>query len=121
MNKEDNNGRTPAHLHQSKKEQEALLKEQPYTDGMLFADFMEQWLEAHRPELKPTTYGSYAINVTRIIVPYFRAKGILLRELTAENINDFYTDELKRVKAMTVHKYHNVINTALKYAVEKTY
>ena len=108
-------------LNQARKEQITLLKEKPRITNLTFADFMEEWLEAVRRELKPTTFGGYQMNVQRSIVPYFREKGILLEELTADDIMDFYLEKLKSVKAMTVHKYHANISKALKYAVEKDY
>jgi integrase len=61
------------------------------------------------------------MNVQKAIAPYFRKKGILLAELTADDINDFYAHELKRIKATSVHKLHANISKALKYAVEKDY
>jgi site-specific recombinase XerD len=36
-------------------------------------------------------------------------------------VNDFYDEQLERVKAMTVTKYHANISKALKYAVKKNY
>ena len=107
--------------------EEALVQqekeEQPENQGedtkILFADFMEQWLDVIRPDIKLTTYGGYCMNVKSAIAPYFREKGIYLQDLTAPDINDFYADQLKRVKATSVHKYHANISKALKYAVEK--
>ena len=119
-----NKGRAESMLRKACKEQEIIVtldtgKRRP--EAMLFADFMEDWLEVIRSEVKLTTFGGYQMNVQKAIVPYFRKKGILLQQLTAEDINDFYTDQLKRVKAMTVHKFHANISKALKYAVEKDY
>jgi len=108
-------------LIKERRAQEKKLKCLPGIDELFFSDFMEQWLEAIRAEIKPTTFGGYQLNVQKAIVPYFKKKRILLYELTAEDINDFYTDQLKRVKAMTVHKYHANISKALKYAVERQY
>jgi integrase len=108
-------------LREARKEQQALLQSKPRMDNLYFADFMEIWLESMRRELKPTTFGSYQLNVQRVIVPYFRKKRILLKELTAYDIMDFYDEQLKRVKAMTVHKFHANISKALKYAVERDY
>ena len=103
------------------REQEAYLAGRPDTADLLFADFMEQWLSAVKPEIKLTTYGGYQLNVQKAIAPYFRKRGVMLRELTAADINDFYDDQLKRIKATSVHKYHANISKALKYAVEKGY
>ena len=112
-------------LRKVRKEHETLVNrteyDKPSPDEMLFADFMEEWLDVVRHEVKLTTFGGYQMNVQKAIVPYFRDKGIRLQELTAEDINKFYTEQLKRVKAMTVHKFHANISKALKYAVEKDY
>jgi len=116
-----NKGRAEDMLYKAKKEQEALLKDMPSSDGILFADFMEEWLIAIKPEIKLTTYGGYQMNVQKAIAPYFRKKGILLRELTANDINDFYIEQLKRIKATSVHKFHANISKAIKYAVQRDY
>jgi integrase len=113
-------------LSEAKKEHEALLRKMPRLDNLRFADFMEKWLEAVRRDTKkpirPTTFGGYQVNVQKIISPYFRKKGTLLIELTADDINDFYDDQLERgVKGMTVTKYHANISSALKYAVKEDY
>jgi integrase len=108
-------------LVEARKAQEEKLKNLPGVDKLLFSDFMEQWLEAIRPEIKPTTFGGYQLNVQKAIVPYFKKKRTLLCELSADDINEFYVEQLKRVKAMTIHKYHANISKALKYAVEKRY
>ena len=89
-------------------------------NGILFADFMEhQWLPAIKNEVKVTTYGGYNLNVTRTIAPYFRKHAIYLKKLTADDINAFYSEQLKQVKATSIHKYHANISKALKYALEK--
>ena len=113
-------------LSEAKKEHEALLKKMPRLDNLLFADFMEKWLDAVRRDTKkpirPTTFGGYQINVQKIIAPYFRKKGTLLIELTADDINEFYDDQLERgVTGMTVTKYHANISSAIKYAVKENY
>jgi integrase len=88
--------------------------------NLLFADFMEfHWLPVIKTEVKATTYGGYWLNVTKAIGPYFREKGILLKNLTANDINDFYTEKLQKLKATSVHKFHANIHKALKYAVGK--
>lgn len=88
--------------------------------NMLFADFMEhRWLPVIKTEIKLTTYGSYWLNVTSAIAPWFRERGILLKNLTADDINDYYIEQLQRIKATSVHKHHANIHKALKYAVER--
>ena len=118
-----NKKRAEEMLRVAKKDQEAFLNALPQQDKLLFADFMEQWLEVIRNDkkrpIKPTTFGGYQMNVQRSIVPYFREKGILLSELTAEDINKYYDHEHERVKASTVLKFHANIKSALKYALRQ--
>ena len=70
-------------LYEVKKEQEALLKNAPRLDNLLFADFMEKWLVAIRNDtkkpIKRTTFGGYQMNVQKTIAPYFRKKGTLVQ------------------------------------------
>ena len=85
---------------------------------MLFADFMELWLEVVRNSIEKTTFSSYTQMVKRKIVPYFRKTGVKLGELQARHIQSFYLYELKTVSASTVIHEHANIHKALKYAVK---
>mgnify|MGYP001632804771 FL=1 len=87
-------------------------------DDVLFADFMEQWLEIVKSTVSIPTYSSYVNAVKSIIAPYFRKKKILLRDLQAHDIQMFYQEQLQRVKASYVIHYHANIHKALKYAVK---
>ncbi len=110
----------------NKKRAEAFLQEQrrnfqeeePITEDILFADFMEQWLTVAKSAIAITTYASYSNMVKRVIAPYFRERHISLSELTAKHIQDFYLKELERVSASSVIHYHANIHKALKYAVK---
>ena len=87
-------------------------------DDILFADFMERWLDVVKGSITTVTYSSYANMVKVIIAPYFREKNITLKGLQAKDIQDFYQEQLNRVKASTVIHYHANIHKALKYAVK---
>jgi len=106
---------------------------EPDTDLMLFADLMEEWVEfaGKDPEnpIKRTTFGGYKNNIGIQIAPYFREKGTLLCDLTADDINEFYKTLMTRpskstgkpLKATSIHKYQTNINRALLYAIKKGY
>lgn len=83
---------------------------------MLFADYLEQWLDIVKVRVKIATYCCYQYMVVNIIGPYFKNKGFTLRGLEARHIQQFYSEQLKKVKPNTVIKYHAVIYQALKYA-----
>jgi integrase len=111
-------------LKETIKEQEVRVNSidgRPSPEDMLFVDLLEEWLDVIRSEVKLTTFGGYQMNVQKAIIPYFREKGTLLQALTADDIQAFYSEQLKRVKGMTVHKFHANISSALKYAEERDY
>lgn len=85
---------------------------------MMFSDYMLQWLEIVRTRIKPATYSSYCLMVKKTIAPYFAEKGIRLGELEPRHIQQFYSEQLKRVTANTVIHYHANIHSALKYAMK---
>ena len=89
-----------------------------YKDSLLFTDFLQQWLLVAKSTIRLTTYASYAGLMKSSILPYFAEKGYLLKNLTAKNLQDYYTIQLDRVSANTVIHYHAIIHRALKYAVK---
>ncbi len=68
-----------------------------------------------------STYASYRTSVEFGIIPYFeeRFPGLLLTELTAKQIQDYYGYEMgvRKVSANTVKHRHANIKNALKHAV----
>lgn len=111
----------------NKKKAELLLMEErkrynaePTMDSedLLFADYMEEWLEVAKSAIALITYSSYATMTKGKIAPHFREKKITLKGLQAKDIQDFYQEQLKRVKATTVIHYHAIIHKALKHAVK---
>ena len=83
---------------------------------ILFTDYMQQWLERVKPSIQLTTYSGYRDNVCSIIIPYFKPLELKLKDVTAQQIQDFYTEQLKRVKGTTVKSYHANIHKAFKDA-----
>ena len=112
----------------NKKKAEAILMEarrnfnpeepKVMNGDIMFADFMEQWLDIIKSSVAVPTFASYSTSVKRIIAPYFREKEIALKNLTAKDIQEFYLKELERVSASSVIHYHANIHKALKYAVK---
>ena len=111
----------------NKKKAEALLidarqnftpEEKQVESEMLFADYLEEWLEITKHSIQKITYSSYSNMSNGVIVPYFRQKAVSLIKLSAKDIQTFYAQELKRVKASTVIHYHAIIRRALQYAVK---
>jgi len=103
---------------------EEIPKEQ--IPNMLFADYLIKFVpltKERNKKIAETTYAGYLDNVKKPIAPYFREKGMTLKELTADDIQEFYKVQLKRkkpngeyIKENTVIHYHAIIRLALCYA-----
>ena len=81
---------------------------------ILFTDYMQQWLERVKPSIQLTTYSGYRDNVCSIIIPYFKPLELKLRDVTAQHIQDFYTEQMKRVSGKTVKRYTQIYTRHLK-------
>lgn len=55
---------------------------------ILFADYMEKWLDVIKGSVAVPTFSSYSTAIKKNIAPYFRKKGITLHELTANDIQE---------------------------------
>lgn len=99
------------------REQEAeLVANGNSARDILFTDYMKQWLEKMKLQIRPTTYSGYHDNIYGIIIPYFKPMKLKLREVTPKHIQDFYTKQRQRVKGTTVKSYHANIHKAFKDA-----
>jgi integrase len=112
----------------NKKKAEAMLADarvnfdapscEPKSGETLFSDYLMDWLEIAKPTIALTTYASYVTMAKGVIIPYFKERNATLQGLKPQDIQKFYSEQLKRVKASSVIHYHAVIHRALKYAVK---
>ena len=115
-------------VKENKKRAEAILMdarrnfnpEEPkvMNGDILFADYMEKWLDIIKNSVAVPTFASYSTTVKKIVAPYFCEKEVTLKNLTAKDIQEFYLSELDRVSPSSVIRYHANIHKALKYAVK---
>ncbi len=103
------------------REAEEALYKNIHPDARLeFTAYMEKWLKGVRATIATATYQSYNNMIKARIIPYFRPKGIELRNLTPQQIEDFYQVILEdHCTTNTVIHYHAVIRKALQNAVRK--
>lgn len=86
-------------------------------DSPLFGDYLKSWLEAAKPNLQLTTYGSYQKYINNI-APYFNERKIILNSLTPSDIRDYYA-YLTRDEGKSVHNClhrHTIMRRALEIA-----
>lgn len=105
-----NKKRAEAMLLEARKEFTAPT-ETDVSDEMLFSDYLKSWLEMMKHSLARITYANYRITMYASTIPYFAERQITLRELTAQDIQNYYQWEfdVRKVKANTViHKHANI-------------
>ena len=113
----------PVQGNKRRAEEMLLQARQQYADsressGLLFADYMLQWLEKMKPKVSPTTYHGYKYNIERGICPYFRERGIMLAKLRPADLERYYTHlQTQGLSANTEIHYHANIHKALRDAV----
>lgn len=98
----------------------AFTKERQHAlqNGLMFSNFMRDWLAQIRPTVAPTTFASYCRVVERSIIPYFEERQITLRALTTGDITNYYDWLLhKGLSPTSVLRHHANIHTALEKAV----
>lgn len=105
-----NKKKAEAFLTEQRKAFEIPTEDAPATPDELFADYLERWLQIARGTIAITTYSSYEGMLRTPILPWFREKGVTLKGLTARQIQDFYSAQMKRVKANTVIHYHALLH-----------
>ena len=113
----------PVQGNKRRAEELLLQTRQQYADsqessGLLFADYMLQWLEKMKPKVSPTTYRGSKYNIERGICPYFRQKNIFLRNLSPIDLEQYYAYlQNQGLSANTAIHHHANIHKALKDAV----
>lgn len=86
---------------------------------ILFSDYMKVWLDKVKPDVRPTTYTGYHYNIYNVIGPYFQKRRIYLQDITPDDIETFYQDQMQTKNPNTVIRYHANIRKALQYAFKK--
>lgn len=83
----------------NKRKAEALLEEiiktqeESYcsaTGGMMFTEYIKQWLVKKKPLIELSTWEGYQIYAERHIIPYFEPLNLSLRDVKPKHIQEYY-------------------------------
>ena len=87
---------------------------------MLFADFINKWMQDRASSIPPALYAGYAYFLSANIQPYFLTNRIKLIELTQNDLERFYCYEQEENGAgiKQLKLYHAIFTSALEYAIE---
>ncbi len=99
----------------SKAEQEKIRQSELTVDS-----YMEEWLENHKCNISLTTYNSYKLMLESRIAPYFKKLGTPLKDITGDEINDYYLYLRKDgLSGATAQRHHSLMHLAFKNAVKR--
>ncbi|MEH0979279.1 site-specific integrase [Bacillus mobilis] len=82
---------------------------------MRVREFFLQYLEARKINLRETTYYNYRKHINNHIIP--KLGNIPMQKLKGVDLEKFYGDLSETMKPVTVRSIHQIVRTALTYAV----
>ena len=84
-----------------------------------FCSYMNRWIDIHRLKIRRTTFAGYKAHIKRYINPFFSERKILLSNLTARDLEEFYQYQIDNgLSPNSVHRIHATIRASLNYAVK---
>ena len=98
-----------------------LEKEQVvYTAEIPFLEWLDEWLEQKRADLRINTYEGYLSYMKNHIRPFYKPLKLSLQKVTPMHIQRFYNLKIKEgLTANSVHKFSAILRGALRDAMEK--
>lgn len=84
------------------------------TREMLFSDYIVDWLENHKHNIRQSTYEGYKRTITKNIIPYFKEVKVTVEQVEPRHIKELYARLLEKgLSANTVKHCHANIRKAL--------
>jgi integrase len=88
--------------------------------GQSVDEYLAEWLESYKCNIAVTTYNSYKIIMDSNITPFFKELQIPLKDLSGDEINDFYNKlRNKGLSGATAQRHHSLMHLAFKHAVKR--
>lgn len=83
-------------------------------------EYMKEWLEDYKINISILTYDGYKKLIDNRITKYFYERKIKVKELTGDDLNQFYISLVKGgLKGATAQRHHSVMHRAFKQAVKR--
>ena len=86
-------------------------------------EYLNRWLRESVMNLPPETYGRYAYDLGRVVVPYFEKKRLSLKALSPRDLETFFRYERQQEEASVQQllDWHKELTDALQYAVDNNW
>lgn len=83
------------------------------------SEYLNRWIRESVMNLPPETYGRYAYDLGRVVVPYFEKKRLSLKALSPRDLETFFRYERQQEEASVQQllDWHKELADALQYAV----
>ena len=87
------------------------------------SEYLNRWLRESVMNLPPETYGRYAYDLGRVVVPYFEKKQLSLKALSPRDLETFFRYERQQEEASVQQllDWHKELTDALQYAVDNNW
>lgn len=83
-------------------------------------DYLDEWLEGHQHDIERETYHQYKRYIDGRIRKFFTPLNLTVKELTGDEINEFYTYLRNAgLAGSSCQRYHGVLHKAFKDAVKR--
>ncbi len=88
--------------------------------NMPLEDYLTEWLEQHKTNISNSTYSNYRRMVEGKMTPFFKPMHLKVKDVTGDEINDYYTSlRLSGLKGTTVQRHHAMLHRAFKQAIKR--
>ena len=88
--------------------------------GMRVEDYLDEWIKTYQQNVSKSTYSSYKMYVHTHMIPFFKPMNIKVKELTGDEINDYYAHlRTKGLKGTTCQRHHALLHLAFKSAMKR--
>lgn len=100
--------------------EEKVSKEANSLSDILFTDWLMQWLEQKKFEIRLNTWEAYELYLNKHILPFFLPLELRLQDVLPQHIQSFYNQKLQDgLNPNSIKKYNVVLNGALNEALKK--
>ncbi|MBR3668007.1 MAG: site-specific integrase, partial [Ruminococcus sp.] len=95
-------------------------KERNRIANMRVEDYLAEWLESYKGNITKSTYTSYKRYMDVHMIPFFKKMKIKVKEITGDEINEYYTYlRAKGLKGTSCQRHHSLLHLAFKSAMKR--
>lgn len=83
-------------------------------------DYLLEWVEQYKPNVSQSTYHNYKQMMETRMVPFFKPLQLKVREVTGDEVNDYYASlRADGLKGTSAQRHHSLLHLAFKHALKR--